>query len=173
MLGKTIPELTSDGRVFVCSAGYSEDFHALVRLYPLERRATPCRGRNRRRLDSQLAHKSAMFPRRGMRRRLRRSRRAPRAASPWRCRSGNRRLPVRRASARRSPRWDRPCRTPTPSPADRRELPLLCASLGSPRGSFSLPKSSSRDKAGGVNNPTIKHSTQLSLKRSRSCPRHP
>jgi hypothetical protein len=43
MLGKTIPEPTSDGRIFVCSAGFSEDLRSLVRLYPLARRDCPPR----------------------------------------------------------------------------------------------------------------------------------
>lgn len=35
MLGTTVPEPNSDGRVFVCSAGYSATMRSLVRLYPL------------------------------------------------------------------------------------------------------------------------------------------
>jgi hypothetical protein len=43
MLGKTIPEPNSDGRVFVCSAGASPEMRSLVRLYPLARRESPSR----------------------------------------------------------------------------------------------------------------------------------
>ena len=32
VLGKTVPEPTSDGRVFVCSAGYSKDIGGLIRV---------------------------------------------------------------------------------------------------------------------------------------------
>lgn len=41
MLGKTVPEPNSDGRVFVCSAGVSETLRSLVRIYPLGRYAAP------------------------------------------------------------------------------------------------------------------------------------
>lgn len=44
MLGKTVPEPTRrDGRIFVCSAGYSATLRSLVRIYPLARRNTPPR----------------------------------------------------------------------------------------------------------------------------------
>jgi hypothetical protein len=43
MLGKTIPEPNSDGRIFVCSAGISPEFRSLVRLYPLSRFDSPPR----------------------------------------------------------------------------------------------------------------------------------
>lgn len=43
MLGKTVPEPNSDGRVFVCSAGYSETLRSLVRVYPLGRYDSPPR----------------------------------------------------------------------------------------------------------------------------------
>jgi len=43
MLGKTIPEANADGRVFVCSAGMSNDLRSLVRLYPLSRWQAPAR----------------------------------------------------------------------------------------------------------------------------------
>lgn len=43
MLGKTVPEPASDGRVFVCSAGVSAEYRRLVRLYPLARKAAPPR----------------------------------------------------------------------------------------------------------------------------------
>lgn len=37
MLGKTIPEpQKKTGRVFVCSAGYSDEFRHLIRIYPQE-----------------------------------------------------------------------------------------------------------------------------------------
>ena len=41
MLGKTVPEPNSDGRVFVCSAGYSPTLRQLIRIYPLSRYAAP------------------------------------------------------------------------------------------------------------------------------------
>jgi hypothetical protein len=41
MLGKTVPEPRSDGRVWVCSAGYSPTLRSLVRIYPLARHAAP------------------------------------------------------------------------------------------------------------------------------------
>jgi hypothetical protein len=43
MLGKTIPEPNSDGRIFVCSAGVSPELRSLVRLYPLSRMQAPRR----------------------------------------------------------------------------------------------------------------------------------
>lgn len=38
-LGTTVPEESSDGRVMVCSAGYSNERRSLVRVYPLPRSA--------------------------------------------------------------------------------------------------------------------------------------
>jgi hypothetical protein len=43
MLGTTVPEPKSDGRVFVCSAGYSATLRSLVRIYPLARAGAPTR----------------------------------------------------------------------------------------------------------------------------------
>jgi hypothetical protein len=43
MLGSTVPEPNSDGRVFVCSAGVSAELRRLVRIYPLARRNIPHR----------------------------------------------------------------------------------------------------------------------------------
>lgn len=43
MLGTTVPEPRSDGRVFVCSAGISPELGKLVRVYPLARRGIPHR----------------------------------------------------------------------------------------------------------------------------------
>lgn len=43
MLGQTVPEPNSDGRVFVCSAGISQEMRRLVRIYPLARRGIPHR----------------------------------------------------------------------------------------------------------------------------------
>jgi hypothetical protein len=43
MLGKTVPEPNADGRVFVCSAGYSDTLRSLVRVYPLGRYDSPPR----------------------------------------------------------------------------------------------------------------------------------
>lgn len=43
MLGTTVPEPNSDGRVFVCSAGLSPEYGKLVRIYPLARRNVPHR----------------------------------------------------------------------------------------------------------------------------------
>ena len=43
MLGTTVPEPNSDGRVFVCSAGVSEECRKLLRIYPLARRDVPRR----------------------------------------------------------------------------------------------------------------------------------
>lgn len=43
MLGKTVPEPNSDGRVFVCSAGWSSEYRKLIRIYPLARKNAPPR----------------------------------------------------------------------------------------------------------------------------------
>ena len=43
MLGTTVPEPNSDGRVFVCSAGVSDEYRKLLRIYPLARRCIPRR----------------------------------------------------------------------------------------------------------------------------------
>ena len=43
MLGTTVPEPNSDGRVFVCSAGISPQLRRLVRIYPLARHHAPHR----------------------------------------------------------------------------------------------------------------------------------
>lgn len=43
MLGTTVPEPNSDGRVFVCSAGVSAEYRSLIRLYPLARKSVPRR----------------------------------------------------------------------------------------------------------------------------------
>jgi hypothetical protein len=43
MLGTTVPEPNSDGRVFVCSAGISPEYRNLIRIYPLARRHAPRR----------------------------------------------------------------------------------------------------------------------------------
>lgn len=43
MLGTTVPEPNSDGRVFVCSAGYSATLRSLIRVYPLSRHGAPSR----------------------------------------------------------------------------------------------------------------------------------
>lgn len=43
MLGTTVPEPTSSGRIFVCSAGYSVQLRQLLRVYPLARRNVPTR----------------------------------------------------------------------------------------------------------------------------------
>jgi hypothetical protein len=43
MLGKTVPEPTSSGRVFVCSAGVSPQLQSLIRVYPLARFGAPQR----------------------------------------------------------------------------------------------------------------------------------
>lgn len=43
MLGTTVPEPNSDGRVFVCSAGVSPQLRSLIRIYPLARRNAPTR----------------------------------------------------------------------------------------------------------------------------------
>lgn len=41
MLGKTVPEPLSDGRMSVCSAGYSPTLRHLIRIYPLARSSAP------------------------------------------------------------------------------------------------------------------------------------
>jgi hypothetical protein len=43
MLGTTVPEVISDGRECVCSAGYSQELGSLLRLYPLSRFNAPRR----------------------------------------------------------------------------------------------------------------------------------
>lgn len=43
MLGKTVPEEDSRGRTTVCSAGFSQQLNALMRLYPLARFDAPSR----------------------------------------------------------------------------------------------------------------------------------
>jgi hypothetical protein len=43
LLGTTVPEPNTDGRVFVCSAGFSSECRRLVRIYPLARGAIPNR----------------------------------------------------------------------------------------------------------------------------------
>lgn len=43
MLGKTVPEPSSDGRIFVCSAGVSPQLKQLLRIYPLARHGAPAR----------------------------------------------------------------------------------------------------------------------------------
>lgn len=43
MLGKTVPEPNSDGRVLVCSAGYSGTLRSLIRVYPLAKHGSPPR----------------------------------------------------------------------------------------------------------------------------------
>ena len=43
MLGKTVPEETSDGRVFVCSAGWSMELRQILRVYPLAPGQSPPR----------------------------------------------------------------------------------------------------------------------------------
>lgn len=43
MLGKTVPEANSDGRQFVCTAGYSPELRQPVRIYPMARRNCPGR----------------------------------------------------------------------------------------------------------------------------------
>ena len=43
MLGTTVPEPKRDGRIFVCSAGFSAELGKLVRIYPLARRNVPHR----------------------------------------------------------------------------------------------------------------------------------
>lgn len=41
MLGKTVPEPNSDGRTFVCSAGWSKEMRSLIRIYPLAMQDAP------------------------------------------------------------------------------------------------------------------------------------
>lgn len=41
MLGTTVPEPQADGRVFVCSAGYSPEMRRLIRIYPLSMQSAP------------------------------------------------------------------------------------------------------------------------------------
>lgn len=43
MLGKTVPEVSSDGREMVCSAGYDLELRRLIRIYPLGRYKAPKR----------------------------------------------------------------------------------------------------------------------------------
>lgn len=43
MLGKTVPETNSDGRQFVCTAGYSLELKQPIRIYPMARRNCPTR----------------------------------------------------------------------------------------------------------------------------------
>jgi len=43
MLGKSVPEPSSDGRIFVCSAGVSPTLRSLIRIYPLARANAPRR----------------------------------------------------------------------------------------------------------------------------------
>jgi hypothetical protein len=43
MLGKTVPEANSDGRQFVCTAGYSFELQQAVRIYPMARFNCPPR----------------------------------------------------------------------------------------------------------------------------------
>ena len=43
MLGKTVPESNSDGRQFVCTAGYDLELRKPVRIYPMARRDCPRR----------------------------------------------------------------------------------------------------------------------------------
>jgi hypothetical protein len=43
MLGKTVPEVQSDGRTFVCTAGYSPELRQPVRIYPMALRDCPGR----------------------------------------------------------------------------------------------------------------------------------
>lgn len=43
MLGKTVPEANSDGRQFVCTAGYSLELRQPIRIYPMARRNCPKR----------------------------------------------------------------------------------------------------------------------------------
>jgi hypothetical protein len=43
MLGKTVPEVNSDGRQFVCTAGYSLELRQPIRIYPMARRGSPAR----------------------------------------------------------------------------------------------------------------------------------
>jgi hypothetical protein len=43
MLGKTVPETVSDGRQFVCTAGFSFELKQAIRVYPMARIACPRR----------------------------------------------------------------------------------------------------------------------------------
>lgn len=43
MLGKTVPEANSDGREFVCTAGYSFELRRPIRIYPMARAHCPAR----------------------------------------------------------------------------------------------------------------------------------
>lgn len=43
MLGKTVPEANSDGRLFVCTAGYDLELRQAIRIYPLARALCPPR----------------------------------------------------------------------------------------------------------------------------------
>lgn len=43
MLGKTVPEVNSDGREFVCTAGFSMELGQAVRIYPMARGHCPRR----------------------------------------------------------------------------------------------------------------------------------
>jgi len=43
MLGKTVPEPNSDGRTFVCSAGWSDTLRSLIRIYPLSMHEAPAK----------------------------------------------------------------------------------------------------------------------------------
>lgn len=43
MLGKTVPEEDSQGRITVCSAGFSQQLNTLMRLYPLAKYDAPAR----------------------------------------------------------------------------------------------------------------------------------
>jgi len=43
MLGKTVPEANSDGRHFVCTAGYSLELKQAIRIYPMARQQCPKR----------------------------------------------------------------------------------------------------------------------------------
>lgn len=43
MLGKTVPETTSDGRLTVCTAGYDLELRKPIRIYPLARQLCPKR----------------------------------------------------------------------------------------------------------------------------------
>jgi hypothetical protein len=43
MLGTTVPEPASSGRIFVCSAGVSRELRSMVRIYPLARANVPNR----------------------------------------------------------------------------------------------------------------------------------
>jgi hypothetical protein len=43
MLGKTVPEPQSDGRTFVCTAGYSLELRRPIRIYPMALRDCPAR----------------------------------------------------------------------------------------------------------------------------------